>query len=313
LVRAQAPQDTAPADQQPAAQPAPAQQPPAQQPTAAPQQQPNPEATTPVEPRPLKLPPAPPKEADVRMPGEAGYYIGFSGWLPIGNNFTDKGHAASFTDPSYLQLAGTMKASPGVEIGIAAGLHNSIHFSYFNAKQSGTTTATTETVIFSQTYAAGDQLSTNAKLSDYKLSYEFLTWPYPVGGRHFRLKTLYQVQYIAMKSIFDAPILSATPSSAGTITSYSTQGSKSYITPALGVGVHEYATRNFRFEANVSGFMLPHRWQLLDSDASIGYRTGHFELRAGAKAFIFRTSPKADYFYRGTAGGAFVGIRWYSN
>ena len=58
---------------------------------------------------------------------------------------------------------------------------------------------------------------------------------------------------------------------------------------------------------------LPHRWHLLDSDASIGYRTGHFELRAGAKAFIFRTSPKADYFYRGTMGGVFVGIRWYSD
>ena len=314
LVRAQAPQDTAPADQQPAAQQAPAQQP--QQPPAAPQQpqqQPNPEATTPPEPRRLNLPPAPPKEADVRMPGEAGYYIGFSGWLPIGNNYTDKGHAATFTDPSFLQLAGKMKASPEVEIGIAAGLHNSLHLSYFSAKQSGTTMANTETVIFSQTYAAGDQLSTNAKLTDYKLSYEFLTWPYPVGGRHFRLKTLYQVQYIAMKSIFDAPILSATPSSAGVITSYSTQGSKNFITPALGVGVHEYATRNFRFEANVSGFLLPHRWHLLDSDASIGYRTGHFELRAGAKAFIFRTSPKADYFYRGTTGGAFVGVRWYSN
>ena len=172
LVRAQAPQDTAPppSDQQPAAQQpaqqAPAQQP--QQPPAAPQQpqqQPNPEATTPPEPRRLNLPPAPPKEADVRMPGEAGYYIGFTGWLPIGNNYTDKGHAAAFTDPSYLQLAGKMKASPGVEIGIAAGLHNSIHFSYFAAKQSGTTMANTETVIFSETYSAGDQLSTNAKLS----------------------------------------------------------------------------------------------------------------------------------------------------
>ena len=43
------------------------------------------------------------------------------------------------------------------------------------------------------------------------------------------------------------------------------------------------------------------------------YRIGHLELRAGAKAFIFRTSPKADYFYRGNIGGAFVGIRWYSD
>ena len=161
----------------------------------------------------------------------------------------------TFTDPSKLQLAGKMKGSPGVEIGIAAGLHNSIHFSYFSSKQSGTTTATTELVIFSQTYAKGDQLTTNAKLSDYKLSYEYLTWPYPVGGRHFRLKTLWQVQYIAMKSIFDAPIKSATPDRRRNHHRRTPRmGSKNYITPAFGLGVHEYATRNFHFEANVSGF-----------------------------------------------------------
>src|ERR1035441_10137089 len=216
LVRAQAAQDAAvaPADQQPAQQ-APAQQQPA--PLQQPQQPP---AETPpqTEPQPqrLRLPPPPPKVVDVRMPGEAGYYLG-----------------------------------------IAAGLHNSLRVSYFSTKRSGTTTAANEMVIFSQPYAAGDQLSTNGKISDYKLSYEYLTWPYPVEARHFRLKTLYQVQYIEVKTVFDAPVLSATPDSSGNFTSYSTLGSKGYITPALGLGVHEYATRYFRLEANVSGFMLP--------------------------------------------------------
>ena len=100
---------------------------------------------------------------------------------------------------------------PGVEIGIAAGLHNSLRISYFYSKQSGTTTAPNDLVIFSQDYLKGDQLTTNGKLSDYKLSYEYLTWPYPVGGRHFRLKTLWQVQYVTMKTVFDAPIKSSTP------------------------------------------------------------------------------------------------------
>ena len=312
LVRAQAPRDAAaaPPDQPPAPQ-APAQQPPA----TPPQQPQQPPAETPPElqTQRVKLPPPPPKVVDVRMPGEAGYYVGITGWLPGGQIFTDKGHAANFTDPSKLQLAGKVQASPAVEIGIAAGLHNSIRVSYFSTKRSGTTTAPTELVIFSQTYAAGDQLSTNGKLSDYKLSYEYLTWPYPVEARHFRLKTLYQVQYITVKTTFDAPIRSATPDSAGNFTSYSAIGSKGYITPALGLGFHEYASRNFRLEANVSGFMLPHRWQLLDTDATIAYRAGHLELRAGAKGFIFRTSPKSDYFYRGTVGGVMLGVRWYSD
>jgi hypothetical protein len=310
LVQAQAPQDAAaaPAEQQPAAPQAPA------QPQPAPPQEPAPETTT-VQPetRRLKLPPPPPKEGDVRMPGEAGWNIGLTGWLPIGNTFTDKGHAADFTGASKLQLAGKSKGAPGAEIGIAAGLHNSIRISYFNSKLSGTTTAPNDLVLFSQGYLKGDELTTNAKLSDYKVSYEYLTWPYPVGGRHFRLKTLWQVQYITMKTIFDAPIKSSTPDSSGAYTDYSTIGSKSYITPAFGLGFHEYATRNFRLEANLSGFWLPHRFNLVDSDATMAYRAGHFELRAGAKAFVFRTSPKADYFYRGTTGGVFVGVRWYSD
>ena len=301
FVRAQAPQDAAAEDQQPAAPQAPApQQPPAETP-------PQPESVR------LKLPPPPPKVVDVRMPGEAGYYVGITGWLPIGPSWVDKGHSAAFTDPSKLQLAGKSKGAFGAEIGVAAGLHNSVRVSFFQAKQSGTTTAPNELVIFTKTYNAGDQLSTDVKLSDYKVSYEYLTWPYPVEARHFRLKTLWQVQYITMKGNFDAPIRSATPDSAGNFTSYTATGSKGFITPALGLGVHEYATRNFRFEANVSGFMLPHRWQLVDSDATIAYRAGRLELRAGAKAFLFRTSPKTDYFFRGTVGGAFVGLRWYSD
>ena len=247
------------------------------------------------------------------MPGEAGYYVGITGWLPIGQPSVDKGHGASFTDPSKLEMVGKSKGAFGAEIGIAAGLHNSVHVSYFQSKQSGTTSAAHELVVFAQTYAAGDVLSTDSKLTDYKLSYEYLTWPYPVEARHFRLKTLWQVQYVAMKGGFDAPILSATPDSSGTVTSYAAGGSKGFITPAIGLGVHEYATRNFHFEANVSGFMLPHRWQLVDSDATIAYRAGRIELRAGAKGFLFRTSPKGDYFYSGKMGGAFVGLRWYSD
>ncbi len=305
LVRAQAVQDAASAEQQPATQAPAPQQPPPQQPPA--------EGTPQPEARPLRLPPPPPKIVDVRMPGEAGWNIGVIGWLPVGQMFVDKGHAATFTDPSKLQLAGSATASFGAEFGVAAGLHNSIRFTYFSAKRSGTTTAPNNLTIFSQPYIQGDQLSTNGKLSDYKLSYEFLTLPYPVEARHFRLKTLWQVQYITMNTIFDAPIKSSTPDSTGAFTSYAAQGSKSFITPSLGLGIHEYASRNFRLEANVSGFMFPHSFQLLDSDATIAYRAGHLEFRAGGKAFIFRTSPKTDYFYRGTVGGAFVGIRWYSD
>jgi hypothetical protein len=247
------------------------------------------------------------------MPGESGWFIGLTGWLPVGKAYIDKGKQASFTGSSFFQLPGTSKGQPGGELGIAAGLHNSIRISYMFSKAAGTTIAPNDLVIFSQAYSKGDQLSTSYKMSNYKVSYEYLTWPYPVEGRHFRLKTLWQVQYITFRSNYDAPVKSNTPDSAGNLTPYSTTGSKSYFTPTLGLGIHEYATRHFRFEANASGFGLPHRFNLWDADASVAYRVGKIEVRGGVRALHFHSSAKSDYYVRGTLSGAFVGVRWYSD
>ncbi|MEO8372536.1 MAG: hypothetical protein ABI806_25340 [Candidatus Solibacter sp.] len=319
LASAQAPQDAA--DQTPAQQP-PAQQAPAQQqpppPTPPPTQpQPQPQDQQPPDQQPesrrLKLPPAPPKVTDVRMPGEAGWFIGLTGWLPTGSIYMEKGTDVSFTASSRLKMQGRSKNSFGLDFGVAAGLHNSLRFSYFYSKKSGSTILANDIVAFSQPYSKGDEVSTNTVLSNYKISYEYLTWPYPVEARHFRLKTLYQVQYVVMKGVFDAPIKSATPDVNGTLTDYSTRGTKSLITPALGLGVHQYATRNFRFEANASGFGLPGHWYLIDADAVIAYRVAKIEVRAGGKALVFRTTTGSDYFYRGAQAGLFVGVRWYSD
>lgn len=277
-------------------------------------QEPPPTEPPPQQPSSPQLPPPPPKVPDVRMPGEAGYFVGLTGWSPYGQRFIDKGHGATFDGPSHLEIPGRPKiGAPGAEIGLAAGLHNSLRISYFVAKASGDTTAPTDLTLFTQDYTQGDQLTTNYKLQDVKLSFEYLTWPFPVASRKFRLKTLWQMQYVAIRSIFDAPVKSSTPDSDGNLTSYQTLGSRSFFTPTLGLGVAEYASRNFRLEANASGFMIPHHNAIGDVDATISYRVGHIEARAGVKGFYFKTSPKSEYYLRGMMGGAFVGIRWCSD
>src|SRR6202030_1524755 len=87
---------------------------------------PAPQTEAPVAPtQPVRnIPPPPLKVADVRMPGEAGYYIGAMDWTPIGKPWIDKGHGATFTGLTKLQYAGTPKYTPSAEIGIAAGAHN---------------------------------------------------------------------------------------------------------------------------------------------------------------------------------------------
>lgn len=247
------------------------------------------------------------------MPGEAGWFIGLTGWLPIGKPTLDKGKEAAYTASSLFQLPGTSKGAPGAELGFAAGLHNSLRFSYMYDKAAGNSVAANDVVLFSQLYLKGEKISSSYKLQNYKLSYEYLTWPYPAENRHFRLKTLWQVQYVTFRSNYDNPVKSNTADAAGNLTSYEATGSKSYFTPTFGLGIHEYATRNIRFEANISGFGFPHRFSLVDGDAAVAVRLGKVEIRGGAKALRFRSSARSDYYFYGTMGGAFVGLRWYSD
>jgi hypothetical protein len=261
----------------------------------------------------MQTPPPIPKYPDVQMPGETGYYAGLIGWLPFGAPIVDKGHAADWTGLSYVHLPGTPKITPSAEIGVALGLHNFLTLSYYSTKASGTVTAPTALVVFGQSYNQGDLLATSDKVQDLKLSFAYLTWPYPVESRHFRLRTLWQVQYLSVSSNYDAPVRSATPDSSGNLTSYATNGGKSFISPTLGLGLTEYASRNFRIELNVAGFDVPHHFAIGDADASASYRLGRIEIRVGGKGLYIKTSPQADYYFRGRVVGAFVGVRWCSD
>jgi hypothetical protein len=153
-----------------------------------------------------------------------------------------------------------------------------------------------------------------------KLSFEFLTWPYPVGSKKIRLKTLWQVQYTNVSSVFDAPknyfdsngnlILDST----GQPINLAASASKHILSPEFGLGFAYYPSRHVRIEANGAGFGFPHHYWIWDGDFAISYRPlSHFEIRAGARGFGFKTSVSSDYFIRGNFASAFVGVRWYSN
>ena len=286
-----------PAAQSPGGTPAPAPQPPE---TPAP-----PQRTTIIQ-----APPPLPKFPDIQMPGETGYFAGIIGWLPFGTPYVNKGHAANWSGLSYFHLPGTPKITPSAEIGLALGLHNSLTFSYFSTKATGSVTAPTALVLFAESYNKGDVLATTDKLQDVKLSFAYLTWPYPVESQHFRLRTLWQVHYLNVSSNYDAPIRSVTPDSSGNLTSYAATGAKNFISPAVGLGLTEYASRNFRIELNVAGFDIPHHFAIGDADALAAYRVGRLEVRVGARGLYFKTSPQADYYFRGRPVGAFVGLRW---
>jgi hypothetical protein len=287
-----------------------------------------PPATAPPEQTPLaqprtgiRQPPPPlPKVPDIRQPGETGWWVGVNAWFPTETPVIDKGHGAAFTQPSLTKLQGKPKFTQGAEVGIALGLHNALRLSYFQSRASGDFVNAVDTQLWSHLYPAGGYVSTNYKTQNLKLSFEYLTWPYPVESRRFRLKSLWQVQYTDVRTVFDLPLLplvdsTGTPlaDASGNPLSYAGQGTRAFVSPTLGLGASEYVTRNFRLEANATGFAIPHHFTIYDTDASANLRFGHFELKLGAKAFHLKTSTQAEFFVRNTMASAFIGLRWYSD
>lgn len=284
-----------------------------EQPTAPP-------PTNPLDVRIQAPPTLPPKAPDVRQPGETGWFVTADSFFPTQKPVFDKGRGATFDTSSQISLPGTPKLAGGVELGIALGLHNALRFSYFETTASGNATTAGARQIWDQNYAAGTYLSTNYKLQSGKVSFDFLSWPYPVESRRFRLKTLWQVQYTSMRTSFDAPLLPLFDSngiplvdSSGNPISYNGNGSHWFISPEIGLGASYFSGRHLRFEANAAGFTIPHHNTVWDADATANIHYGHMELRLGAKAFHFKTSSGAQFYDHGTMFGPFVGIRWYSN
>lgn len=250
------------------------------------------------------------------MPDEGKFSIGVFGWLGRGQPTIDAGpvfgtdifgntvHIPAST-PSRLNFQGEPKAVEGVEMAIPAVKRNEVRVSFFRARASGNVTAPTDLILWGGNYSKGDYLSTNYLLQNVKISYEFVTWPFPIENHRFRLKTLYQFQYTHMSTGFDAPLKSTAngPNTAS--------GNKTVYAPTLGLGVDYYVTPRFRLEANATGFAIPHRWTIWDADASMAYRVSRLEFRIGMKSFHFRSSPKSDYYLRGTFAGAFIGLRYF--
>lgn len=265
-------------------------------------------------------PPALPKVPDVRQPGETGWWAGLSGWFPKQQPYMNKGRDAAFTEASKTTLQGKPKYAEGAEIGFALGLHNALRASYFETRATGDFTAATDLHLWEQTYAAGTLVTTDYRLQNGKLSFDYLSWPYPVESRRLRVKSLWQVQWTSIRTGFDAPQLPITDAtgaplvdSAGNQITYGTQGTKWFISPEIGIGLSYFSGRHFRVEANASGFTIPRHNSVWDADGSVNFRQGHFELRVGAKGFHFKTSTGANYYMRGTLYSGFIGLRWYSD
>lgn len=261
-----------------------------------------------------------PKIPDVLMPGEKGFSIGIGGWTGGSTMETLKGKAAASPYPGDLNLNSQRKLHPSFEIGIAAGRHNLVHLSFFEANASGSATAPEDMTLWTANYNKGTVLSTNYRLQSFKVTFEYLSWPYPVKTSKFRLRSLWSLQYTGIRTNFDAPLLPTFDENGnpivdanGNAVNYATKGQKWFALPEVGLGAQYYVTRAVNLEFTASGFTIPHHQNTWSADAIANVRIGHYEVRFGAKAYHFRSSPQAEYWTRGTLYGPFVGLRWHSD
>ena len=222
-----------------------------------------------------------------------------------------RGGAASSASNADLNFPGIIKNAPGMILSIPAGAQSTIRLSYFRIQGRGDETLAGDATLLGTAFYQDDWLATSHLAQDVKVSWDFLTYPLTPGPRKLRFKTLWEVQWLTFHTNISAPYApTRTDSSGNTISNYAAQ-TKSLILPTLGAELEQAPFRHFRYEVKASGFGIPHHGDIWDAEGSLAFRFGKLEMLVGAKAFHFKTSPKADEYFTDTLAGPYAGLRWY--
>jgi hypothetical protein len=277
--------------------------PPAQQtpPTTAPGTPPIPKPTVqmpPSQPQAQTPPPTVSKERDTG--GDVVSVEPFI-WLVNGRTSIRPGKGVTVSNGGSLSSLGKAKYAEGIVVTFPTTKENSLEFTYFLVKSQTNTLLPVTENFFGNDFASGDALASKTVERGAKISWNYLTFPYPSNGAKFRVKALFEMQYAQISTNFDAP---------ADVNAITTFGSKQIILPSLGLGVEYHPARHVRLEAKASGFALLHRADIWNAEASAVFRIGRLEALLGARAFHDKTSPKQDEYYAQTLYGPYVGLRF---
>jgi len=277
----------------------------AQQTSTTTAQQPQPAPAPASKPVPAAQPETPLNTSDAQFSIQLFY------WQPFDQPDLRGGAANVGPYPGNLDYPGKPKRAPGAVISLPAGRNNTLRFSYFRIQGEGNTTAPANLTLFNTDFSPGDYLVTTYTLQNVKISYDFLSYPYPANPARFRLKTLWEVQYTSIKNSIDAPLKPILTDASGNPISNTATGTRWMIYPSLGLAIEKALTAHFRVEGKASGFAFPHHATIYDAEASAVFRSGRYEVAVGAKAFHFKTSTQNSQYLVATFPGVFVAFRYY--
>lgn len=229
-------------------------------------------------------------------------------WLTSSRPLLRAGAQSTATQTAALDFPGKANAAAGITFSVPAGKQNSLRISYFRATGSGDTIAASDLALFSVGYTAGDSLTTNYKLQNVKMSWDYLSYTF---GNKMRFKTFWEAQVTSISTQVDAPLKAVTVDASGVVTTNTAVGNKWLAYPTFGGGLEHAPSPYFRWEAKGSGFGVPRYGAIWDIEASGVLRVGRMELLAGHRTFSIKTSPRDDAYFKQTLNGPYVGIRWY--
>jgi len=279
---------------------------PGQEPAAPATQPPAPPAPAVTQPAASGKTPAVPDYADKRT-----LTFGVWGWATIPGTGPDIIGGQAATGFETLDSLGKYHLTPGVEASLPVTRTAEIHFEGFLSKGDGTQNAPANTALFSTGFNTGDFLSTQFQITSLRLSYEDLLYPFKFPVAKFRVRSLWEVQYLAMQGTVDAPLRANTADSSGNLISNSGSGTRTIILPTFGLAAEYAISPHVLLRAAASGFGLPHRAEIYDGEATVSYRMNRIEIRGGYKFVHFKSSPRIDEYVMGTVQGGFVGVRYH--
>lgn len=262
---------------------------------ATPQTQPSPQTQAPA-------PTPAPKSSVPDYPDPRTFTLGVFYW------FTGPGTSPSIyagrlaLDNETLTDLGRAHRSPGVEASFPISRTGELRFEYDRISGDANQTAAVATDLFGTQFNQGDYLATQYKIQRGKLYLDDLLFPHKFPVAKFRLKSLWEVQWVQVKSTIDAPRVTAGETGSGT---------DQIVFPTFGLAAEYALSPHILLRADASGFGLYHKADIWDADATVSWRRGQWEIVGGGKAFHFKTSPNKTEYVSATTAGAFVGLRWH--
>ena len=254
-------------------------------------------------------PTAAPQPAGPDYPDPRTFTLGIFYWATGPGKQTSYYGGSQATDYETLTDWGRAKRTPGLEASYPITRTGELRAEYFRTQGDGNQTASQQLDIFGSGYAQGTLLATQYKIQSVKLYLDDLLFPHKFPVAKFRVKALYEVEYVQIKGVIDAPALEGALMILGE--SASANSSKQIILPVFGVAAEYALSPHVLFRADASGFGIPHKSVLWDAEATIAYRRGSWEIRGGGKAFHFKSSPNSTEYVSGTLAGAFIGLRYH--